>query len=96
MKVRDRFSAYKESSKQSFPVSESTESVLKVSSLYDFSERLLIRRYGRKAAFGNTQIIFSQPFKSLDRISYQGQMAARLGIISICYTQQALGSLLNN
>ena len=65
--------------------------MLKVLSLDDLSERLLIKRYGR-----NTQSLFSQPFKSLERISYQGQGAARLGIISTCYTQQVLGSLLNN
>ena len=95
-KVRVRLPAYEESSKQSFPVSDSTESVLKVASLDDLSERLLIRRYGRKAAFRNTQSLFSQPVKSLDSISYQGQVAVRLGIILICYTQQALGSLLKN
>ena len=59
-KVRDRLPAYKESSKQSFPVSDSTESVLKVSSLDDLSERLLIKRYGRKAVFDKySKSIFS-------------------------------------
>ena len=92
----DKISAYKESSKQSFPVSDSTEKVLKVPSLDDLSERLLIKKHGRKAAFGSSQCLYSQPYKSIERIAYQGQVAARMGIISICYTQQALGKLLNN
>lgn len=95
-KVPDKISAYKETCKQSFPVSDSTETVLKVPSLDDLSERLLIRKHGRKAAFGSTQSLFSQPYKSIEKIAFQGQVAARMGIISICYTQQALGSLLNN
>ena len=95
-KAPDKMSAYKESCKQSFPVSDSTESVLSVPSLDDLSERRLIRRHGRKAAFGSNQSLYSQSYKSIEKIGYQGQVAARMGIISICYTQQALGSLLNN
>lgn len=92
----DKLSAYRESSKQSFPVSEDAEKVLKVPSLDDLTERLLIKKHGRRAAFGSTQSLFSQPFKSLEKIAYQGQIAARMGIVSLCYTQQALGLLLNN
>lgn len=92
----DKISAYKESSKQSFPVGDSAEKILKVPSLDDLSERLLIKKHGRKAAFGSSQCLYSQPYKSMERIAYQGQVAARMGIISICYTQQALGNLLNN
>ena len=32
----------------------------------------------------------------MEKIAFQGQMAARLGIISLCYIQQALGLLLAN
>lgn len=92
----DKISAYKEISKQSFPISDNSEKTLKVPSLDELTERLLIKRHGRKAAFGSSQSLFSQPFKSLEKIAFQGQVAARLGIISICYTQQALGQLLNN
>ena len=53
-------------------------------------------RHVRNAAFSNTQTLYSQPFKSVEKIGYQGQVAARLGMIKICYTQQALGNLLNN
>ena len=94
--VPDKLSAYKESSKQSFPVSESAAKILQVPSLDELSERLLIKKHGRKAAFGSSQSLFSQPYKSMEKIAYQGQIAARLGIISLCYTQQALGLLLSN
>lgn len=40
--------------------------------------------------------LFSQPFKGIEKVAYQGQVAARLGIVSVCYTQQALGLLLEN
>lgn len=32
----------------------------------------------------------------MERKAYQGQVAARMGIISNCYTQQTLENLLNN
>ena len=92
----DKLSAYQESSKQSFPVSEKAENDLKVPSLDELTERLLIRRHGRKAAFGNTQSLYSKPHPSFEKVAYQGQVAARLGIVSVCYTQQALGLLLTN
>ena len=92
----DKLSAYKESSKQCFPVSEDADKVLKVPSLDDLTERLLIKKHGRRAAFGSSQSLFTQPYKSVEKIAYQGQVAARMGIISVCYTQQALGRLLNN
>lgn len=95
-KFPDKLSAYREASKQSFPISESAEKVLQVPSLDDLSERLLIKKHGRKAAFGSSQSLFAQPYKSMEKIAFQGQMAARLGIISLCYTQQALGLLLSN
>lgn len=62
----------------------------------DLSERLLIKKHGRRAAFGNSQALFNQPFKSIEKIAYQGQIASRMGIISVCYAQQALSLLLNN
>ena len=94
----DRLSAYRHSYKQAFPIQSGsdTEKLLLVPSLDELSERLLIKKHGRRAAFGNTQTLFNQPFKSMEKIAYQGQVAARMGIISMCYAQQALGSLLQN
>ena len=97
-KLPDKVTAYKDSYRQSFPVQSDseTERLLQVPSLDELSERLLIRKHGRKAAFGNTQTLFSQPFKSIEKVAYQGQVAARMGIISTCYAQQALSALLQN
>lgn len=94
----DKVTAYKDSYRQSFPVQSDseTEKLLQVPSLDELSERLLIRKHGRKAAFGNSQTLFGQPFKSIEKVAYQGQVAARMGIISTCYAQQALSALLQN
>ena len=70
--------------------------MLQVPSLDELSERLLIKKHGRRAAFGNSQALFTQPFKSIEKIAFQGQLAACMGIISLCYAQQALGLLLTN
>lgn len=92
----ERLSAYKESYKQTFPLNDSALEILQVPSLDEMSERLLVKKHGRRAAFGSTQALFSQPFKSMERIAFQGQVAARMGLITLCYAQQALGSLLQN
>lgn len=94
----DKLSAFRDAYKHAFPIQlgTDTEKLLQVPSLDELSERLLIKKHGRRAAFGSTQTLFSQPFKSMEKIAYQGQVAARMGIISMCYAQQALGSLLQN
>ena len=92
----DKLSAYKDSYKQSFPIQESTEKLLQVPSLDYLTERLLIKKHGRRATFGTSQSLFSQPYKSIEKIAFQGQVAARMGIISLCYSQQAMGLLLKN
>ena len=92
----EKLTAYKDSYRQSFPVQESEEKYLQVPSLDDISERLLVRRHGGRAAFGSSQSLFSQPYKSIEKVAYQGQMAARMGIVSLCYGQQALSALLHN
>ena len=92
----DKMTAYKDSYRQSFPIHESAEALLQVPSLDELTERLLIKRHGRRAAYGSSQSLFSQPFKSIEKIAYQGQVASRMGLISVCYLQQALGLLLKN
>ena len=69
--------------------------ILKVPSLNDLIERLLLKKHSRRAAFGNSQWLYSQPYRSIEKKAYQVQLAARMGIISLCYSQQALGLLLN-
>ncbi|MCG7878005.1 MAG: hypothetical protein N0C90_16985, partial [Candidatus Thiodiazotropha endolucinida] len=92
----DKLSAYKDSFKQSFPVQDCSEKLLQVPSLDELTERLLIKKHGRRAAFGSSQSLFSQPYKSIEKIAFQGQVASRMGIVSVCYAQQALGLLLRN
>ena len=91
-----KLSACRETNKQSFPISESAEKTLQVPSFDELFERLLIKKHGRKAAFGNSQSLFPQHYKSMEKTAYQGQVAARLGIVTLCYTQQALGLLISN
>ena len=40
-------------------------------------------------------MLFSRPMRSIERLGYQSQMAARMGMILSCYSQQVLGSLLD-
>ncbi|CAC5426315.1 unnamed protein product [Mytilus coruscus] len=40
--------------------------------------------------------LFSKELKSLEKIAYQGQPAARMGLITSCHLQQALGIFLDN
>ena len=88
-----RITAFKETYKSSFPVSETDEEFLRVPSLDNIVDHLLIKRYGSKAAT-KSQSLYSQPLKAIEKLAYQGQMAARMGIIINMYTQQALGNLL--
>ena len=37
----------------------------------------------------------TQPLKSIENVAYQGQIAARFGLILVVFIQQALGTLLN-
>lgn len=93
----EKLSAYKEDSKTCFPVHEKSESLLQVPSLDDLLEPMLLKKHGSKSlkAWGKSKQLASQPLKAIESVAFQGQMATRLGIISVCYIQQALGSLLN-
>ena len=89
--------AYKEDNKMCFPVHEKSESLLQVPSLDDLLEPMLLKKHGSKSvkAWGKSKQLASQPLKAIESVAFQGQMATRLGIISVCYIQQALGSLLH-
>ena len=92
----EKLTAYRDSYKPTFHVHESSVKMLQVPSLHALSERLLIKKHGRSADFSNSQALFTQPFKSIEKIAFQGQLAARMGIISLCYAQQALSLLLTD
>ena len=91
----DKLSCFKDSYRNDFPVYESCENWFNVPKLDDTVESLLIKRYGHKAAFGHAPMLFSRPMRSIERLGYQSQMAARMGMILACYSQQVLGSLLD-
>ncbi|KAH3840430.1 hypothetical protein DPMN_113879 [Dreissena polymorpha] len=88
-----KISALRDSYKNSYPVSDSTEEMLKVPSLDDIVDSLLLKRFGSKAGT-KSQSLHTQPLKSLEKMAYQGQHAARMGIIVNVYIQHALGNLL--
>ena len=54
---------------------------------------LLIKRFGSKATVKSQQL-FSSPLRDIEKLAFQGQHAARMGIIINLYMQQALGNLL--
>lgn len=93
----ERLSAYKDEYRTVFPVHDSSESVLKVPSLDDLLEPMLCKQHGSKSvkSWGKSRQLATQPLKSIESVAYQGQVAARYGIISVAYMQQALGTLLN-
>lgn len=90
-----RISAYKENYRSTFPVDESCDGIFKVPTIDDSVEALLVRRFGHKAAFGKAPTLFGKAMKSMERIAFQGQLAARMGLITNCYLQQTLGVLLD-
>ena len=86
-----RVSAFKENYKHAFPIDESCESFFNVPKMDDSVEALLIKRFGHKAGFSRVPSLVSKGMKAVERLSFQGQMAARMGLITSCYIQQALG-----
>ncbi|XP_045185076.2 uncharacterized protein LOC123543076 isoform X1 [Mercenaria mercenaria] len=90
-----KMSCYRDSYKQSFPIHESCEDWFKVPTLENTIEVLLTKRYGHWAAFGNAPSLFGRNMKSLEKLAFQGQLASRMALITTCYAQQALGSLLD-
>ena len=71
--------------------------MFQVPPLDDLLESMLNKRHGNKSGRGWRQVrtLTSQPLKAIESITHQGKLAARYGLISITYIQQALGTLLN-
>ena len=94
----DKLSAYREESRQCFPIHEDSLQALKVPSLDDLLEPMISKKHGSKAVknWGKTRTLYSQPLKAIEGLAYQGQLASRMGIISMLYLQQSLGMLLQN
>ncbi|VDH97162.1 Hypothetical predicted protein [Mytilus galloprovincialis] len=61
----------------------------------DYSE-VGVKKHGAKAyAVSRKSSLYNPSLKSLEKLAYQGQVDARMGIITAAYTQQALGNVLN-
>ena len=91
--------SYNENVLDMFPVKSDTEQFLQVPPVDPLIESCLIKRHGPKAAFSSSKIrgkgLYSQPYKTIERVAYKGSHAARLGIIIQLYLQQSLGDLLS-
>ncbi len=88
----------KDEYKSFFPVHEQSKDALQVPTLDDLLEPLISKKHGARAVsnWNKSRKLFTQPLRSVENLAYSGQMAARMGIISVSYMQQALGTLLNN
>lgn len=93
----ERLSCFKDEYKSFFPVHEQSKDALQVPTLDDLLEPLISKKHGARAVsnWNKSRKLFTQPLRSVENLAYSGQMAARMGIISVSYMQQALGTLLN-
>ena len=89
-----KLTAYRDAYKSSFPVHEKVEDMLKLPSLDDIVEHFLIKRHSGKATFKRSRSLFTQHWKEIEKLAFQGHSAARMGIVISLYVQQALASLL--
>ena len=96
LKNPSKLSSYRESYRASFPVQEESVDFLQVPTLDDTVESLLVKKHGHKAVFGSTPSLYNCQLRSIEKIGFQGQSAARMGVIMTCYTQKALGIFLEN
>ena len=89
-----KLTAYKDEYKACFPVHEKSLEHLEVPSLDKMVSTLLVKKHGNKAVSSTSKKnSLHTPFiKGIEKLAFQGQVAARMGIISTSYTQQALGT----
>jgi len=92
-----KITAFKDEYRASFPVHEDSVNVLNVPGLNDIVEPMLRKRHSAKSfkSWDKGRQLCSQPLKSIESLGYQGQMAARMGIVGVSYLQQGLASLMN-
>ncbi|CAC5386370.1 unnamed protein product [Mytilus coruscus] len=93
----EKLSAYREEYRSCFPVHDSAMEFLQVPSLDDLLEPMMRKNHGPKAVkswdTGHRQL-HTQPLKQIEKLSFQGQMASRMNVISGMYMQQTMGTLL--
>ena len=93
--IQKKMPSFRDSYRNVFPVHPDFEDTFKVAGINSTVEALLINKYGRTASFGRTPTLYSKTMKCIEKLSFYEQLASRMGLISTCCTQQALGSLLD-
>lgn len=93
----DRLTAFKDEYRSCFPLHEQSMPYLTVPSLDDLLEPMLREIHGLSAVknWDKLKQLSTQPLKQLEKLAFQGQVAARMGLISILYLQQMLGTFLS-
>ena len=89
----ERLSAFRDEYTAVFLVHDSSLETLHVPSLDDLLESMLSKRHGSESvkACGRNRTLATQPLKAIESKAFQGQSAARYGIIAVSYIQEALG-----
>ncbi|CAC5397866.1 unnamed protein product [Mytilus coruscus] len=94
----EKLSAYREEYMSCFPVHDSAIEFLQVPSLDDLLEPMMRKNHGPKAVkswdYTGHRQLHTQPLKQIEKLSFQGQMASRMNVISGMYMQQTMGTLL--
>ena len=67
---------------------------MKVPSFDDIVETFMIKRFSTKACFKRARCLQTHHLKEIEKLAYQAQVAAKLGITVNLYMQQALRVLL--
>ena len=92
-----KLTAYSEEYRTTFPVHEKFKKDLDVPTLDSFISDLFVKKHGQRAfSASSKKTLYSQFMKSIEKLAFQGQNAARMGIITTAYIQQALGTLLQS
>ncbi|VDI06398.1 Hypothetical predicted protein [Mytilus galloprovincialis] len=92
----EKLTAYKDEYRSCFPVNDKSKSFLQVPSLDDLLEPMIRTVHGTNSvkSWDKHKQLVTQPLKQIENLAYQGQVASRMGIISVLYMQQTLGTLL--
>ena len=77
-----------------FPLNDKTEEFFKAPSLDDIVKTFLIKHFSTKVCFKRARCLQTHHLKEIEKLTYQAQVATRLGITVNLHMQQALRVLL--
>ena len=94
-KTPERFTSFREDYRNCFPIHNNAVYSLQDPSLEEILEPMIRTLHGPTAVknWDKHKQLFTQPFKQIEKLAFQGQVAARMGIFSVLYLQNALASL---